>query len=241
MSTPDHIKDLHPDPENRRRHNPRNLGVIANSLQNVGAARSIVIDDTDVVLAGNGVLEAAAEVGITKVRVIEATGDEIIAVRRRGLTTEQKRHLAMADNRSSELAEWDAEQLALDEAAGLMLQPYFSDQELAAILGRSSAAAGDSRKLADRFLVVPFSVLNAREGWWQERKAAWLALGIESELGRGGGTWVESDATGSPLERREAIRAAGAAASPGGSPRPAATLGADGKTRRGDGRGRART
>jgi hypothetical protein len=32
----------------------------------------------------------------------------------------------------------------------------------------------------------PFSVLNAREGWWQDRKRAWLSLGIESELGRGG-------------------------------------------------------
>lgn len=33
----------------------------------------------------------------------------------------------------------------------------------------------------------PFSVLNAREGWWQERKRLWLSLGIKSELGRGGG------------------------------------------------------
>jgi hypothetical protein len=43
-----------------------------------------------------------------------------------------------------------------------------------------------SPKLAERFGVPPFSVLNAREGWWQERKAAWIALGIRSELGRGG-------------------------------------------------------
>lgn len=41
-------------------------------------------------------------------------------------------------------------------------------------------------KLGDTFLIPPFSVLNAREGWWQERKRAWLALGIQSELGRGG-------------------------------------------------------
>lgn len=30
----------------------------------------------------------------------------------------------------------------------------------------------------------PFSVLNAREGWWQERKRQWLSLGIKSEEGR---------------------------------------------------------
>lgn len=39
--------------------------------------------------------------------------------------------------------------------------------------------------LARRFIVPPFSVLNAREGEWQERKRQWLALGIKSELGRG--------------------------------------------------------
>ena len=38
--------------------------------------------------------------------------------------------------------------------------------------------------LADRFLVPPFSVLDARAGYWQERKRDWLQLGIRSELGR---------------------------------------------------------
>jgi len=41
------------------------------------------------------------------------------------------------------------------------------------------------RTLAERFVVPPFSVLDARQGYWQERKRAWLALGIQSELGRG--------------------------------------------------------
>ena len=41
-------------------------------------------------------------------------------------------------------------------------------------------------KLAERFGLPPFSVLSAREGWWQERKRAWIGLGIQSELGRGG-------------------------------------------------------
>jgi len=41
--------------------------------------------------------------------------------------------------------------------------------------------------LFDRFIVPPFSVLDARQGYWQERKKAWLSLGIQSELGRGGG------------------------------------------------------
>lgn len=43
-----------------------------------------------------------------------------------------------------------------------------------------------SSTLGDKFLLPPFTVLNAREGWWQDRKRAWLELGIKSELGRGG-------------------------------------------------------
>jgi predicted RNA methylase len=38
--------------------------------------------------------------------------------------------------------------------------------------------------LAERFEFPPFSVLNARDGLWQDRKRAWLELGIKSEIGR---------------------------------------------------------
>lgn len=34
------------------------------------------------------------------------------------------------------------------------------------------------------FIYPPFSVLDARAGWWQTRKRAWLNLGIQSERGR---------------------------------------------------------
>jgi hypothetical protein len=45
---------------------------------------------------------------------------------------------------------------------------------------------GHKSVLAQTFDYPPFSVLNAREGWWQERKRQWLSLGIKSEVGRGG-------------------------------------------------------
>jgi hypothetical protein len=38
--------------------------------------------------------------------------------------------------------------------------------------------------VAQKFLVPPFSVLNAREGDWQDRKRAWAAMGIAGEIGR---------------------------------------------------------
>jgi hypothetical protein len=50
--------------------------------------------------------------------------------------------------------------------------------------GKSEAPRGTG-SLADEFLLPPFSVLSSRWGWWQERKASWIALGIKSEEGRG--------------------------------------------------------
>lgn len=141
MSAPKHIKDLLPDAENRRKHNPRNIGMIVDALHQVGAARSIVIDEGNVVLAGNGVAEAAAEAGITKIRVVDVAGDELVAVRRKGLSDEQKRALAIYDNRTGELAEWNAEQLQADMDAGLSLQPWFSEKEAAVLFGVEAAKA----------------------------------------------------------------------------------------------------
>ena len=40
--------------------------------------------------------------------------------------------------------------------------------------------------VADRFVYPPFSVLDARGGDWQERKRAWIAMGLRSEEGRAG-------------------------------------------------------
>jgi DNA modification methylase len=40
------------------------------------------------------------------------------------------------------------------------------------------------KKLSDRFIIPPFSILDTKQGAWQQRKNYWLSLGIKSELGR---------------------------------------------------------
>jgi len=129
------IEFLKPDPENRRTHPERNVEMVSASLQQLGAARSIVIDEGDVILAGNGVTKAAMAAGITNVRIIEADGSELIAVRRRGLTPEQKRALSVYDNRTAELAAWDFGQLSADREAGLNMRAFWTEAEEAMLLG----------------------------------------------------------------------------------------------------------
>lgn len=45
------------------------------------------------------------------------------------------------------------------------------------------------RTLRSQYIEPPFSVLDSRQGNWQNRKRTWKALGIESELGRDVAIW----------------------------------------------------
>ena len=89
------------DPSNVRKHSRRNLDAIKASLRKFGQQKPIVVDAKGIVLAGNGTLTAAQELGWTK---IEITRTELIG--------SAATAFAIADNRSAELAEWDEDALA---------------------------------------------------------------------------------------------------------------------------------
>ena len=127
------ITSLQSDHKNARRRTDRSSDLIKESLQRYGAARSIVIDEDNRILAGNGTIEGAKAAGIKNVRIIETDGDEIIAVKRTGLTEEQKVGLALADNRTADLSEWDQEMLhQLSEEHDLT--PWFNQDDLDELL-----------------------------------------------------------------------------------------------------------
>jgi DNA modification methylase len=86
------------DPANARKHDKKNLDAIKGSLARFGQQKPIVISKDNVVIAGNGTLAAARELGWNEIEVKRSklTGVEAIAY-------------ALADNRSAELAAWDDE------------------------------------------------------------------------------------------------------------------------------------
>ena len=138
MKKPDHIKDLHPDKRNARKHNPRNIGMIEKSLQELGAGRSILIDQDNNIIAGNGTIEAAGNAGITKLQIVDADGDTIIAVRRK-LTKRQATRMALMDNRTAETADWNTDILQeLREEEPEVFEDMFSMGELDDILTDAS-------------------------------------------------------------------------------------------------------
>jgi ParB-like chromosome segregation protein Spo0J len=90
------LADLSLDPSNVRKHSRRNLDAIKASLRKFGQQKPIVVDAKGIVLAGNGTLTAAQELGWTEIQIVrtELAGVEATA-------------FAIADNRTAELAEWD--------------------------------------------------------------------------------------------------------------------------------------
>ena len=128
------LKDLKHDHKNARKRTDRSASLIKESLERYGAARSIVIDEENRILAGNGTIEGAKAAGIKNLRVIETDGTEIIAVKRTGLSEEEKVGLALADNRTSDLSDWDADMLKqLSEEQDIT--PWFEEDDLAEIIG----------------------------------------------------------------------------------------------------------
>ena len=130
------INQLKPDPRNARRRTDRSAKLIGESLKRYGAARSIVIDENDQIIAGHGTIDGAKKAGIKNVRIIEADGDEVIAVRRTNLTEDEKVGLGLADNRTGDLSEWDAEAIHL-LAQDHDLAPWFEKDDLDELLGKT--------------------------------------------------------------------------------------------------------
>ena len=99
------------DDLNARTHPDRNKQAIRTSLEQFGAARSVVVDKDNRVLAGNGTVEQAEQLGL-KVKVIDGKPGELIAIRRNDWTEDEARAYAIADNKTNDLSDFDFQQVA---------------------------------------------------------------------------------------------------------------------------------
>lgn len=113
------ISELKFDDKNFNKHTEYGMSLLEKSLRENGAGRSILIDKDNNIIAGNGIIEAAGQVGLEKVKIVETTGDEIVAVKRTdvSLDSEQGRTMALADNATASAdLEWDKEAIQEESA-----------------------------------------------------------------------------------------------------------------------------
>ena len=129
------LADLVEDPQNARVRTERSAAMLEESVNTLGAGRSILIDANNKIVAGHGTVDACASVGIEKVLVVETDGQTLIAVRRADLTPSQSRRMAYLDNRTGELATWDPKVVQQDlQEHPVDLKGLFSAKELGRLL-----------------------------------------------------------------------------------------------------------
>ena len=196
------VDALIPYARNSRTHSDGQVAQIAASIDEFGMVGAIVVRD-GVIAKGHGTLAAVRKLYAAGKRLYpppgRAQGAEpfpdgtVPVLDASGWADAQFRAFVIADNKLAEAAGWDEELLRLElgELQGLgfdMDLIGFDAVELGDLLGNAANddGAGETARatLAERFMVAPFTVLDARRGWWQDRKRAWLAMGLRSEAGR---------------------------------------------------------
>lgn len=133
MSTNQHNLEITPDPQNPNRHNKRSKQAVRDSLEAYGAGRSVVVDNSGSLIAGNSTYEQAADLGL-ETEQVHTNGDELVVVVREDLESgdPKTRGLHLADNKVAELSKLDEDTVA--EALS-----KFSDEDAIYAAGYSDA------------------------------------------------------------------------------------------------------
>ena len=173
------IETLIPYARNSRTHSDEQITQIASSIKEWGFTNPILVDAQNEIIAGHGRLLAAKKLNLKEVPCIQADD----------WTEAQKKAYVIADNKLALNAGWDEELLKVEfnELTDLNFNlelTGFSLDELGNLFDEKEEEINRAGNLTNKFLAPPFSVLNSRDGWWQDRKKKWIELGIESEEGR---------------------------------------------------------
>lgn len=95
---------LRPNPDNPRKHSPKQIEQISQSLRRFGFKGALIVTDDGLIVSGNALWEAAGKIGLEDVPIIRASF----------LSEADRRAFALAHNRLAELSEWDDDLLAAE-------------------------------------------------------------------------------------------------------------------------------
>lgn len=185
--------ELIPYARNSRTHSDEQVSQIMASINEFGFTNPILIDEKNELIAGHGRLVASQRLKLEKVPCIVLEG----------LTESQKKAYVIADNKIALNAGWDEDLLKLElieldemgfDYSELGFDFEFDLEDDVDEIDADDLMGGGEKKtgkgsLSEKFGIAPFSVLNAREGWWQNRKRLWIEQGIKSDEGRSAGLY----------------------------------------------------
>ena len=127
------IADLTPDDRNANRGTERGDIMLTQSLQKLGAGRSVLLDRNGRLIAGNKTAAKFGEMGLDDVIIVQTNGRQLVAVQRTDLDIDspEGREMALADNRTGEVnLSWDTDVLA-EIGQELDLGDWFIPDEMA--------------------------------------------------------------------------------------------------------------
>lgn len=143
------LSQLTPDTRNANKGTPRGRKLVKESLQRYGAGRSILLDRSGNIIAGNKTVEGAKAIGLEEVQIVKSDGTKLVAVQRTDLDINDRkaRELAIADNRASEVGlEWDTDVLkALEQEVDVDLSPFWDERELVQFWARTDGDAPEPK------------------------------------------------------------------------------------------------
>ena len=159
------ISEIKPNPTNPRTITQSKMDKLVKSIKEFPEMlklRPIVIDENNVVLGGNMRLQALKTAGVVDVPTIKVDS----------LTEEQKKEFIIKDNLGYGEWDWDILDVEFDMFDlmewGMDIPDGFDDD--------GDIVVEAHKKLQDRFVIPPFSVLDTRQGYWGERKGYWKSL-----------------------------------------------------------------
>nr|DAN46686.1 MAG TPA: putative modification methylase [Caudoviricetes sp.] len=179
---------IKPSKRNTNKHTEKGMRLLGNSIDEVGVIESISVTKQGTIISGHARKEKFDEKGLVPKEITLADNEYPVIVRNdiEDDTDTYYKAQILANTTAHQNYNIDLEEVeAVAEEYGFELEELGIEIEEKES-DTSEMGGGEIKKgtLLEKFIVPPFSVLDTRQGYWQDRKRWWLSLGIKSEKGR---------------------------------------------------------
>ena len=186
MSKKIKLSSITPDDKNNNKHTAYGMDLLEKSVNKVGIIESITVSNDDKIISGNARHEIFGKNFTKEALVIETDGTQPIIIKRTDIESDTKQFYEasiLANTTAKKNIDFDIEVI---ESLGVEYDidivdlgvdiVDYSDGENEITSEIEDKEIKAIQRLEDKFIVPPFSILNARDGKWQDRKKYWKDL-----------------------------------------------------------------